>query len=377
MGSREDVSWFSLSNQPQEPLSPEGTTLSGPELERWRERFRPFLSYVRRKEVVAALSGGGMALACHVSVLRVLELLSVPVSRIYGTSAGAVIGGLYAAGMSTSDLEATMLAIESPDELFGFAARYPALRLMGSELLRRLRGPSLDNLGIYDLSTVENYVESTLLKHIGRVPTMGELKVDFTCLAFDIGTGSPAGGTAGKKTFSSRGTPDVKVSDAIAASMSIPGILTPKRMGERYYIDGSPVEHLPIATALEDWLATKRPFGARIAMIAVDLGAGGEAPSEEALEHTIDLIQYAQSIQNLAVTQYNLMRCHRPRRGSSVVLLRPRTMSIGLQEVGKIPRSMHAAYAETVRQLSGPGFLSGTQENILAAKRFLGVERAR
>ena len=125
----EDARTFTLAKQPQEPPGPGGRTLEGDDLERWRERFRPFLRHIKRKKVVLALSGGGLAFPCHVSALRVLELLEVPVSAVYGTSAGAVVGGLHAAGLSTVDLERVMLAIESPEELFGFAARFPSGKL--------------------------------------------------------------------------------------------------------------------------------------------------------------------------------------------------------------------------------------------------------
>jgi len=370
----EDARTFTLAKQPQEPPGPGGRTLEGDDLERWRERFRPFLRHIKRKKVVLALSGGGLAFPCHVSALRVLELLEVPVSAVYGTSAGAVVGGLHAAGLSTVDLERVMLAIESPEELFGFAARFPALRLVSAEIVRKLRGATFDSLGIYDLSTVEEYVERVLREYVGRVPTLGELEMDFSCVAYDIGTGEPQGNEPDmtrKKVFSTRRTPNVRLSEAIAASMSIPGILTPKKIDGRHYIDGGPVEHLPISTAHGDWVSGGL-FRRKVVTIGVDLGSGGEALTVEHLTNPVDLILYTNSVQSRTITQYNLLRCHNPRRGNTVVLIRPKTLHIGLADIEKIPLAIQSAYAETVEQLAGPGFLRQTESEIARTQNLLG-----
>ncbi len=320
-----------------------------------------------------------MAMPCHVSVLRVLELLSVPISRIYGTSAGAVIGGFYAAGLDIPQLEQAMLDIQSPDDVFGFAARLTTLRFMTGAVKRTLTGPSFEHSGLYSLNTVEDYVERLITKYVGRVPLLGELRFPFSCVTFNIGTGKPGRygpETAGKMVFSRDGTPDVRLSDALAASMSIPGALTPKKIGKNYYIDGAAVEHLPIASAFEDWLEKGRFTRGRQVIIGVDLGYRGEAPLEETLASPADLVMYSNSVRERALTQYNLLRCHRPRIGSSVVMVKPSLFDVGLCEVEKIPAAMYTAYVETVRQLEGPGFLDRTKEDIRASRHFLGLRSA-
>jgi predicted acylesterase/phospholipase RssA len=369
-----DLSWFSLARQPQEPLAPGGATLAGRDLVKWRERFRPLLRYLAKREVVLALSGGGMSMPSHVSTLRVLELLDVHPTHIYGTSAGAVIGGLRAAGLSTADLESVMLDITSADELFGFASRHPALRLVTGAIRRTFIRPTLDDAGIYSLNRVEDYVEQTLRKYIGRVPTMGELNLPFSCIAMDIGTGrkDDAGkDTVRKVVFSRAATPDVPLSDAIGASMSIPGIITPKKIGGRYHIDGASIEHLPVATAHGEWLSRRRRFGRPLAIVAVDLGYSGDTLPEEDLVDPIDLVIYSRRVQERAITFYNLQNCHRPKRGSSVILVRPKTLPAELHEVEKIPMLLHAAYEEAVTLLGGPGFLDETMSALSRAATFL------
>jgi len=371
--TREELAWFSLARQPQEPLAPGGATLVGPDLDRWRERFRPLLRFLRRKQIVLALSGGGMAMPCHVSILRVLELLSIRPERIYGTSAGAVIGGLYAAGIETADLEEVMLDIKSADELFGFAAKHPTLRLVTGAVRRHILGTSPDQAGIYDLTRVEDYVARTITEYVGAVPLLGELATPFSCVAFDIGTGHPDEltlETARKVVFSDESHPELSLSDAIGASMSIAGVLTPKKIAGRYHMDGATIEHLPIAVAHHDWLRSRRRRRPLV-ILAVDLGYGGELPSEDQIDDPVDLVIFAGRLQERTITYYNLLRCHRPRAGSFVVLIRPKTFYIELHEIEKIPAAMFAAYGQTIEQLSGPGFLDVTTRALEDARAFL------
>ena len=366
--------WFSLARQPQDPLERSGRTLKGAELDAWRAQFRPFLDYIRNRDVVLVLSGGGMLLPCHISVLRVLELLDVSISRVYGTSAGAVIGGLYASGMTTTLLQQMMLDISSPDELFGVAARYPQLRFVTNEVRRTLLGVSPEESGVYDLAQVEQFVSRALIKYVGRVPRLRELNLDFSSIALDMGTGGDRNEHISKAVLSKRHSPDVRLSDAISASMAIPGVFPPKRIGDRYYVDGTVVEQLPITTAIEEWQQDRRRFRPRpLVILAVDLGVTGGAPSRDKLRHPIDLVIHTYEIQGRVITQHSLIRAHRPRRGTSVVMIRPATLEIDLHEIEKIPRVLYSAYEETVRQLTGPGFLATTLTELQSAKRELGI----
>lgn len=56
-------------------------------------------------QVVVVLAGGGAKGFAHLAVLRRLERDKVPIARIVGTSMGAVVGGLYASGLSIDEIE--------------------------------------------------------------------------------------------------------------------------------------------------------------------------------------------------------------------------------------------------------------------------------
>lgn len=59
----------------------------------------------KRPKIGLALSGGGARGVAHIGVLKALEQLHVPVDYIAGTSMGAIVGGLYASGMSPDEME--------------------------------------------------------------------------------------------------------------------------------------------------------------------------------------------------------------------------------------------------------------------------------
>ena len=75
-----------------------------------------------RPRIGLVLSGGGARGLAHVGVLKVLEEMHVPVDAIAGTSMGAVIGGLYASGMTANEIE---LLVKTVDWKQAFRDRPP------------------------------------------------------------------------------------------------------------------------------------------------------------------------------------------------------------------------------------------------------------
>ena len=65
-----------------------------------------------RPRIGLALGGGGARGIAHISVLRTIEELHIPIDCVAGTSAGALVGGLYASGMSVDDMEKLVLSTD-------------------------------------------------------------------------------------------------------------------------------------------------------------------------------------------------------------------------------------------------------------------------
>ena len=65
-----------------------------------------------RPRIGLVLGGGGARGAAHIGVLRELERLNIPVDAIAGTSMGAIVGGLYATGMTPAELEGVIASLD-------------------------------------------------------------------------------------------------------------------------------------------------------------------------------------------------------------------------------------------------------------------------
>ena len=72
----------------------------------------PRATGLTRPRICVVLSGGGARGMAHIGVLKILEELQVPIDCIAGTSMGAVVGGLYASGMTAADIESTMRSVD-------------------------------------------------------------------------------------------------------------------------------------------------------------------------------------------------------------------------------------------------------------------------
>src|SRR5882757_8102865 len=65
-----------------------------------------------RPRICLVLSGGGARGIAHIGVLKVLEDMKIPIDCIAGTSMGAIVGGLYASGMSAHDIDRTLRSVD-------------------------------------------------------------------------------------------------------------------------------------------------------------------------------------------------------------------------------------------------------------------------
>ena len=211
----------------------------------------------QQPRVCLALSGGGAVGLAHVGVLRALEELGVPVDCVTGTSMGAIIGGLYAAGYSPAELENIVQTLDwssllrdAPDR------RHLPFRRKIDDLTYLTRW----ELGISrkGIKTPTGFVAGHRLGAVlqllalraGGVEDFDRFALPFRAIATDARTG--------ETIVLGRG--DLGV--ALRASMAIPGLFSPVEIDGRLLVDGGLVDNLPIDAA--------RALGAEV-VIAVDL----------------------------------------------------------------------------------------------------------
>jgi NTE family protein len=180
-----------------------------------------------RPSIGLALSGGAARGFAHIGVIRTLLDHGLQPDVIVGTSIGAIVAGVYAAGL-LDDFEAWARALNRR-RVFG----YLDFSLAGSGLIS---GDRLYN---------------KLDQSLGDT-TFEELPVRVAAVATELRTSHEIWLTRGR------------VADAIRASSALPGIFPPSRIGGRWLMDGALVNPLPISVA--------RALGARL-VIAINVNA--------------------------------------------------------------------------------------------------------
>nr|WP_249811384.1 patatin-like phospholipase family protein [Bradyrhizobium sp. 197] len=182
------------------------------------------LGSIRRPVIGLALGGGAARGFAHIGILRTLLANGIVPDVVVGTSIGAVVGGLHAAGRLDT-LEEWGRSLQGMRNILG----YLDIRLNGSGLI-----------GGEKLATrLEEAVGQTLIE---------DLPIKFASVATEVRTGHEIWLTRGR------------VVDAMRASYALPGIFSPVLIGDRWLVDGALVNPVPVSAA--------RALGAEIVVAA-------------------------------------------------------------------------------------------------------------
>jgi NTE family protein len=211
-----------------------------------------------RPRVGLVLSGGGARGATHIGVLKMLDQLHVPVDVIAGTSMGAVVGGLYASGMSGEQIEHAMASL---DWQAAFRDRPPRTELdyrrkeEDRQFLVNLPVGLQGKRLVIPKGLVQGQMLTETLRQltlpVARITDFDLLPTRFRAVATDLETG-------GKRIIG-----DGDLTTAMRASMSVPGLFAPVEYRGELLVDGGLADNLPIDVA--------RSMGVDI-LIVVDAG---------------------------------------------------------------------------------------------------------
>lgn len=166
-----------------------------------------------RPKIGLALSGGAVRGIAHIGVIEVLEAEGIPIDAIAGTSAGSMVGALYAAGIPISKIKQIALKSRWKDV---FKLTIPKMGLISSE-------------GIYEF-----------MEHSLPIKKFSGLQIPFAAIATDLKTGEKVSITTGS------------VARAVQASCSLPVIFTPTEIGRRLLVDGGVASQIPVKTVREE-----------------------------------------------------------------------------------------------------------------------------
>lgn len=185
------------------------------------------------------LSGGGAKGFAHVEVLKKLEEVGIRVDYIAGTSMGAIIGGLYASGYSAKELDSVLhvydlnglVRDDLPRQVSSFYQKENDGKYAISLPLvkRKIELPSAVSNGQSAFN-----IFSQLTEHVHEVDDFSKLDIPFFCIATDLETG--------EEVVLDKGF----LPEAIRASGSFPGLLTPVKVDGRILVDGGIVDNFPV-----------------------------------------------------------------------------------------------------------------------------------
>ena len=238
-----------------------------------------------------ALSGGSAKGFAHLGVLRALEELGVHVDVVAGTSMGAVVGGLYAIGLSVDSIEA-VITDANWSSLIGDGIPRDRLFLDQKRLDERaiLSVPLRERRITLPAGAIVGSNVMRILEHVtwraATVRRFNELPRPFVAVATDLETGEAVALREGV------------LSEAIRASSGVPGAVEPYVLDGRLLVDGALSRNLPAADA--------RDLGADF-VICSDVSEPIE--SAEELTSVVDVLTQLASLSMLATTLVQREQC--------------------------------------------------------------------
>jgi len=291
-----------------------------------------------RPKIGLVLGGGGARGGAHVGVLKYLEQSHIPVDVIAGTSMGAIIGGLYASGMTAAEIEAVLS--DTPwSDLFndGKPRSQRTLRRKTDDELN-LHGPKFGlgkDSALLPSGAVAGQKIGLLFERLiterTRIDNFDQLPIPYRAVAADLVTGDPVLLDSGQLSL------------AMRSSMSVPGAFDPIRSGDQLLVDGGIVNNVPVDIA--------REMGADI-VIAVDVST--PEMSADKLNNLLSVVNQLSTLMVSSNTEQSVASL-----GEGDILLKPALgdefSSADFEKIsGTIPLGYEAAtaHAETLRALA-------------------------
>jgi NTE family protein len=195
----------------------------------------PSVAPPAKLKIGLALGGGAAKGFAHIGVIKMLEASGIHPDVVAGTSAGSVVGALYASGMDAFALQQTAFGLDE--------AKIRDVRLFSGGLVQGL--------------ALQDYVNELVHKQ-----PIERLKLPFAAVATELETGT--------RTVFGRGN----TGRAVRASCSIPGVFEPVEIHGKHYVDGGVVSPIPVDAA--------RQLGADF-VIAVDISAAPDGSNPQGM----------------------------------------------------------------------------------------------
>ena len=177
-------------------------------------------------QIVPIFSGGGTRLSAHIGIIKALHDMKIGFDTLVGVSGGSIIASLYAKGYSVEQMRELALVTDFK-------------QFTEFSLVRLLREGGLSSGDVF-----QNWIDEQL-----EGAVFADMPLDLNILATDVNGGGPV-------LFNKHATPDMKVSEAVRYSMSIPLIFSFKPFKEYLLVDGAILSEDAL---FEDWRGDGTP----------------------------------------------------------------------------------------------------------------------
>lgn len=230
-------------------------------------------------KIAVVLGAGASKGFAHIGVLKVLEAQRVPIHIVVGTSAGSIVGSLYASGKNAFELQEIAMKMER-DKVIDYDWKVWKGGLIKGEKL-------------------ENFINA----NVNHTP-IEKLKIPYYAVATNASTG--------EEMVFGRGNTGI----AVHASCSVPGVFQPVKIGNNTYVDGGLVSAVAVDVALR--------FGADV-VIAVDISGGLDQKTPSGVMDTMGKTVDIMYMRNINAQLKN-----------ADIVIRPNVKEIGSTEMEKV-----------------------------------------
>lgn len=294
---------------------------------------------VYRPAIGLALSGGGARGGAHVGVLKILEKLRIPIDYIAGTSMGAIVGGLYASGMSPEELERVLTEMDWEDVFKDRAPRAErSMRRKQDDISflvkkkpriqdRKIKlGPAAILGQKFDLKLRE------LTLPVSDIHNFDHLRIPFRAVATDVATGHDVIMDSGN------------LARSIRASMAVPVAFAPVEIDGRSLVDGGIAKNIPISVV--------RDMGADV-VIAVDISSPLRSSDEVKYLDALEMLEQLTTLMTWRGTEQELSTLT-----NKDILIRPELGDISSMDFDRVAEAIEIGFKNAKSREAKLGSLS-------------------
>jgi NTE family protein len=294
-----------------------------------------------KKRIGLVLGGGGARGLSHIGVLKVFEQEGIPVDVIVGTSIGAMVGGAYACGISSQELEKKVRdyvnsaefrssAIKAMGDIYGreregLTQKIQSFLKNQLYVIQMLFKPGILSIDAFQ-SMIHNFIPDILIE---------DTRIPFRAVATDLLTGEQIVFYEGS------------LRQAVVASSAVPGAIEPVKEGERLLSDGGIISLIPVSVARREGVD-----------IVIAVSVGRDLSTDEEFKTAKDIYYRACEITSDKLERYELMNAD--------IIIRPDVKNIhwtGFSEAIYIIREGEKAARERIQSIRDRGSLVKTWIN--------------